>query len=169
MTEVKMLDSSNHVSIRALAKKVESKLIDESWFIPMPEEALENMFASDSTLTVCGAFVDGVLAAIALIDTDPAEMADLSEAMSLPTDAAAAELGACMVLPEYRGNNLMHLVCQRLVAEAKEMGLAFLVASAHPDNAASNKSLKKLGMEHRTTLIRGNSYLRNAYCLLLGE
>jgi RimJ/RimL family protein N-acetyltransferase len=47
------------------------------------------------------------------------------------------------------------------------MGLAYLVASAHPDNVASNRSLKKLGMEHKQTLVRGEKFLRNAYCLLL--
>ena len=166
MIEIKKLDCNDLPAVRHVMDIVRGSLANDSWFIPMSEETMEGMFSCNTTLTVYGAFVDGILAAIALIDTDVDEMADLTTAMNLPSNTGG-ELGACVVLPEYRGQHLMHLVCSHLVTVAKDMGLAYLVASAHPDNVASNRSLKKLGMEHRQTLVRGEKFLRNAYCLLL--
>lgn len=166
MIQIRELNSADLPAVRYVTDTVRSALVNETWFIPMSEEIMDAMFSEVSTLTVYGAFNGDTLAAVALIDTDPDEMADLTTAMKLPGDTGG-ELGACVVLPEYRGKNLMYLVCEKLVAAAKDMGLSYLVASAHPDNIASNHSLKKLGMEHRTTLTRSGIYLRNAYCLVL--
>lgn len=166
MIQIRRLNSADLPAVRYVTEAVRSSLVNDAWFIPMSEETMDAMFSEGSTLTVYGAFEGDTLAAVALIDTDIEEMADLTGSMKLPGDAGA-ELGACVVLPEHRGKNLMYLVCQQLVTVARDMGLSYLVASAHPDNIASNHSLKKLGMKHRATLIRCGGYLRNAYCLPL--
>lgn len=166
MVDIRKLVDSDLPSVRYVMGAVRNALANDAWFIPMSDDTMDSMFSASSTLTVYGAFVDNELAAVALIDTDPGEMADLTAVMDLPADTGG-ELGACVVLPEHRGKKLMYLVCRELVAAAKEMGLNYLVASAHPDNSASNCSLKKLGMECKTTLTRSGDYLRNAYCLLL--
>ena len=167
MITIRMLNSEDLPAVRRTMEAVRSTLTNTAWFIPMPDETMDAMFSDGTTLTVCGAFEDDELAAIALIDTDVDEMADLVAAMQLPENTLGGELGACVVLPAHRGKNLMYLVCRQLIDEAKQMGLSFLVASAHPDNAASDRSLRKLGMERRVTLTRSGSYLRNGYYLPL--
>ena len=168
MIEVKRLSIDNLPDIRKVTDTVRKSLVNDSWFIPMSDETMDNMFAADTTLSVYGAFDDGVLAAVALIDIDPEEMLDLVSAMDLPL-SACGELGACVVLPDHRGKNLMYLVCRKLISIAQEMGLKYLVASAHPDNIASNRTLQKLGMEHVKTLVRCGGYIRNAYRIELDK
>ena len=168
MIEVKKLTEIDLPNIRHVTEVVRKSLAHDSWFIPMSDETMDNMFSVNSTLTVFGAFDEGELAAVALIDTDPDEMRDLTSAMDLDV-SAGGELGACVVLPDHRGKNLMYLVCRQLITVAEDMGLAYLVASAHPENIASNRSLQKLGMEYVTTLVRCGDYIRNAYRILLSK
>ena len=117
----------------------------------------------NDAFTVVGAIKDGVLAGVSLIDRTEEEFAQLSEVAGVGADKKGAELGACMVLPKYRGNNLMHIMNTELVRLAKENGIDYLVASAHPDNIASNTSLKKLGFLHKAVITRAGHYIRNAY------
>ena len=61
----------------------------------------------------------------------------------------------------------MHKVNSKLIEIAKKKGFEYLVATAHPDNVASNKSLAKLGMECKAQIIRAGKYLRNVYMIKL--
>ena len=70
-----------------------------------------------------------------------------------------------MVLPEYRGQNLMLDVNNALLNVAKEMGIDYFVATVHPDNIASNRSVQKMGMQLKTTITRTGGYERNVYLL----
>lgn len=167
MIVVRELNREDHKAVCALIKTVESALANNDWFIPMPETALTHMFDENSTLTVYGAEVDGVLAGISLIDSDVLELSDLANALNLPKDQRGAELGVSMVLPEYRGQHLMRVICEKLVSVAREMGFDYLVASAHEDNLASDRTLLKLGMERKAKLVRHGSYARNAYHMSL--
>ena len=50
-----------------------------------------------------------------------------------------------------------------IMSEAKNQGFVYLVATAHPDNIASNTSLSKLGLSYKKTVVRTGGYLRNVY------
>ena len=52
-----------------------------------------------------------------------------------------------------------------LVKEAKHRGFEYLIATAAPENIASNKSLLKLGMKCVCQINRYGKYLRNCYMM----
>lgn len=167
MTEIIRLDKSHLDGFLHINEIILKTLADPEWYIPMSEYNATHLFDDGSGFIVYGAVVDGTLAGVTLIDTEQSEFCDLCDAIGLPDSAKTGELGACMVLPDYRGKNLMYLMNSALIAKAKELGFDYLVASAHPDNIASNTSLKKAGFECKATLIRCSHYLRNAYCIKL--
>lgn len=165
MTEIKRLDQSHHNDFLKINNTILKTLTNTEWYIPMSEYNAQHIFDDGSTIVVYGAIIDGVLAGVTLIDLDKAEYSDLCDAIGIPEDKKGGELGACMVLPDYRGQNLMYLMNTELIKAAHEMGLDYLVASAHPDNIASNSSLRKIGFECKAQLTRCGHYIRNAYYL----
>jgi RimJ/RimL family protein N-acetyltransferase len=132
--------------------------------MPFSEENLQNTFAEGSSLVIYGAFIDGTLGAVSLFDTNQEEFKELAKVCGVSTDKGA-ELGGSMVLPDFRGQNLMLDINLKLIEVAKRMGLKYFVATVHPDNIASNSSVKKLGMQYVTTITRTGGYLRNVYIL----
>ncbi len=166
MVEIKRLDKSHHKAFKDINAIIMQNLTNSSWFMPFSEENLENAFDEKSSLTIYGAFVDGVLAGVSLIDTNKDEFNELAVKLGVQ-NLNGAELGGSMVLPEYRGKNLMNKINAELIDYAKKVGLDYLVATAHPDNIASNSSLKKLGMENKLKVIRTGGYERNVYVLFI--
>lgn len=166
MEKIIRLTKEHHKEFVEINRIIRNNLVNSSWFMPFSEENLTKTFDDDSTLTIYGTIVDGTLACVSLYDTDEREWIELCDVLGVKSKKVA-ELGGSMVLPEYRGKNLMQIVNQRLVEVAKESGLEYLVATAHPDNIASNKSLTKLGMECKTQITRAGKYLRNVYMMKL--
>ncbi len=167
MKEIKRLDKSNQQDFINFNKIIRENLTNKEWFIPFSEENLKNTFSEDSSLVVYGAFIDGVLACISLYDTNFDEFSELTKASNISFSLKGAELGGSMVLPDYRGQNLMYDVNLKLIEVAKENGIEYLVATVHPDNIASNRSVLKLGMQKTATIVRTGGYLRNVYLLEL--
>ena len=165
MKEVRRLDKSNQQDFIEFNRIIRANLSNPEWFMPFSEENMRHTFDKDSTLVVYGAFVDGVLAAISLFDTNEEEFKELSVVANVGLDKKGAELGGSMVLPQYRGQNLMLDINNELVSVAKEMGLNYFVATVHPDNVASNRSVQKMGMEKKAVVTRTGGYLRNVYLL----
>ncbi|TLS73101.1 hypothetical protein FE244_03255 [Aliarcobacter thereius] len=77
-----------------------------------------------------------------------------------------AEIGASMTLRSARGQKCMLNLNKRLLALAKEKNIKYIIATAHPKNIASNKSLQNLNMKFIKEIIRSN-YPRNLYILEL--
>ena len=165
MIEIKRLDKNNQQDFIEFNRVIADNLQNSKWFIPFSQENLLHTFDEGSSLVVYGAFVDGVLACISLFDMNWEEFEEVALAIGVDKQKKGAELGGCMVLPSFRGKNLMFEVNKALISVAKEMGIEYFVATAHPDNVASNRSLQKLGMEQKKTIIRGGEYLRNVYFL----
>lgn len=164
MKEIKRLTSANHQDFININKVIRENISNPSWFMPFSEENLQNTFNEDSSLVIYGAFIDNKLGAVSLFDTNQEEFAELSKACGVSTEFGA-ELGGSMVLPDFRGQNLMLEINLKLIEVAKQMGLKYFVATVHPDNIASNSSVKKLGMKYVTTITRVGGYLRNVYIL----
>ncbi|MBE7061153.1 MAG: GNAT family N-acetyltransferase [Clostridiales bacterium] len=167
MIEIKRLDKNNQQDFIEFNRVIADNLQNSKWFIPFSQENLLHTFDEGSSLVVYGAFVDGVLACISLFDMNWAEFEEVALAVGVDKKRKGAELGGCMVKPTFRGKNLMFEVNKALISVAKDMGIEYFVATAHPDNVASNRSLQKLGMEQKKTIIRCGEYLRNVYFLEL--
>lgn len=166
MKEIKRLTKAHHQDFKRINAETRKTLANPSWFMPFSEEVLETLLNENSPLVVYGCFIDGTLAGVSLFDTTYEEFSQLAEILGV-TDKKVAELGGSMVLPEFRGQHVMYDVNVALMQAAREMGIEYFVATAHPDNIASNSSLKKLGMELKTTITRAGGYLRNVYLLEL--
>ena len=164
--EIIRLTKENHADFVHINEVIRQNLDNPLWFMPFSKENLVNTFRDNSSLTVCGAVVDNKLACVSVFDKDESEWSELCDAVGIKSKKVA-ELGGSMTLPEYRGQGLMQKVNLALIEIAKEQGLEYLVATAHPDNIASNKSLAKIGMECKTQIIRANKYLRNVYLMKL--
>lgn len=165
MKEIKKLNKTNQNDFINFNRIIRNNLQNPAWFMPFSEENMLHTFDEGNTLVVYGAFVDNVLGAISLFDTNVDEFKELSLIAGVSPDKKGAELGGSMVLPDFRGQNLMLDVNNKLIEVAKEMGIEYFVATAHPDNVASNRSLQKLGMQLKTTITRTGGYLRNVYLL----
>ena len=166
MEKIIRLTKAHHKDFVNINKVIRETITNSSWFMPISIDHLENIFDANSTLVVYGAEVDGKIACVSAYDTDKEEWCELTRALGIESDKVA-EIGCSMTLPEYRGKNLMHKVNLELVKDAKQKGFEYLVATAHPDNVASNKSLAKLGMECKAQIVRANKYLRNVYMIKL--
>ena len=166
MVEIIKLDKSYQQEFIDINKVICENLVNALWFMPFSEENLKNTFDENSSLTVYGAKVDGKLACVSVIDKDDNEWLELCDAIGIKSENVA-EIGGSMTLPSYRGQGLMTMVNQKLIEVSKEMGLEYLVATAHPDNIASNKSLAKIGMECKTQIMRAGKYLRKVYMMKL--
>ena len=96
------------------------------------------------------------------------EFAEEAEKLGLDIHSTnVAEVGRCMVHPDFRGHNLMCELNKRLCSIARNRGIDTILAVAHPDNVASNSSFRRLGAELKATATVFGSYQRNMYILPL--
>ena len=139
-----------------------SHLTSPDMLIPMTKEEYEETFAEGSSDVVLGLFneKDEMTATSGLLGnvSDYAAEPEMAEILT----HRCAEIGECMVHPQYRGNGYMLQLNQELERIAINSGIEYLLATAHPDNTASNNSLRKLGMQFLKVFDR-HGYIRNIY------
>lgn len=131
------------------------------WFIPLDPGNIDNIF----DINICeiyGVFDNDELLAISGLFWDESDYADIKQILNI-ADKKVAEIAECITLPKARGNNYMLTLNKLLLQKAKEKGYEYVIATAHPDNIASNKSLTKLGMTTNNQFMRYDKYLRNIY------
>ncbi len=158
--ELKKLERKDERQFRELNETIRANLSNSDYFMPLGEVVFENFYNPDMFMTY--GFFDGEkLAACSLLSFDEDDLKELKQLLRL--DGKTAEMGASMTLPEYRGNNLMFKINEKLLNEAKTTDLKYIVATAHPNNVASNMSLKKLGMIKAAEINRHGKFKRNVY------
>lgn len=160
------LTKEDEAQLEELIAVVEEALPQKIWWIPIHKGERERFFREESVCFL-GAFDGERLAGTCGLFFDEEEYGDVAKELGI-TEGSIAELGRCMVHPDYRGQHLMAQLNERLIAIAKEMGLSHLEATVHPDNTPSNRSFQKIGMTKKCTFIRSGSYPRNVYykCLM---
>jgi RimJ/RimL family protein N-acetyltransferase len=153
-----MLTESDAASLDGLIDTIEGNLEHKEWWFPVTKKA-RGMFFDGKSAVLVGAFDEGKLVAAAGLFFFEV----LSETNVSTLNEELAEIGRCMVLPEYRGDNLMLKLNRELVAKARELGKKSLVATAHPDNIPSCRSLETLGFTKKCLVKKWNNYSRNYY------
>lgn len=133
------------------------------FLIPMTKEEYEDTFVVGSDDIVYGLFDNNNLIATSALLHDVRAYQQQEEVKDILTHKCA-EIGECMVLPEYRGQGLMLKLNQLLKKDAQALGIEYMLATAHPENVASNTSLKALGFDLVKTFDR-HGYLRNLYVM----
>ncbi|MBE5745772.1 MAG: GNAT family N-acetyltransferase [Clostridiales bacterium] len=151
-----------------LINNIEANLEDKTFWLPIKDKAKENFFNENWTLFY-GAFKDDkLIGACALFFNEYEYGETLSYLKHIPINSCA-EIGRCMVHPDYRGNNIMQLINAKLIKEAKKRNINYILATAHPKNFASNISFEKLNFKSIKTIVKENIYSRNIWLLNLDE
>lgn len=158
--EIRRLNVADRMAFAELSALVVEALDNKEFLIPMTEAEADVTFAEDSTDIVLGGFVDGRLVATVSLLHD---INDYSEFMPVECQGKnGAEIGEAMVLPEYRRTGLMNELCKELTKCIMSSKLDFILATAHPDNAASNHLLTTGGFKLHCVFSR-RGYTRNFY------
>jgi RimJ/RimL family protein N-acetyltransferase len=159
MINTRVLTESDSDSLDNLIKAIETNIEHEDWWLPVTKKA-RSMFFDGKSAVLVGAFNEDnkLVAACGLFFFEVLSDTNVS---TLNTDLA--EIGRCMVLPEYRGENLMLRLNRELVERARELGKKNIVATSHPDNKASCRSLEHLGFTKKCLVRKWNNYSRNYY------
>lgn len=150
--------------IIALSEKTLTNLDRKEFFGGIGPFILDNFFKEDMFITF-GAFDMDKLIAFSLISRDENDLLELKKLLNLTEKTA--EIGASMVDIDYRGNNLMYIINQKLIEQAKLTDIKHIVATAHPDNISSNTSLQKVGLKKISFINRYGVKPRNVYLLNL--
>lgn len=131
---------------KAMSEVIYETLPSKEMLIPMTEEEYDDTYTDENEDVVYGIFEGDRLIATSSLLHDVRAFAvntELEEVLKHP----CIEIGESMVLPEYRGNGLMLRLNTLIKEEAKRQSIHYMLATAHPDNTASNTSLKHLGYE----------------------
>jgi len=129
---------------REMSIVIYDALPSKELLIPMTEEEYDDTYREGGEDVVYGIFDDGRLVATSSLLHDVRAYAANSELDEI-LKHKCAEIGESMVLPKYRGHGLMLYLNSLIKAEAERQGVEFMLATAHPDNIASNTSLLQLG------------------------
>lgn len=128
----------------AMSRVIYEALPNKELLIPMTPEEYDDTYTDTNEDVVYGVFREGRLIATCSLLHDVRAYAvnpELKDLLKHP----CIEIGECMVLPEYRGRSLMLHLNKLIKAEARRQDVCYMLATAHPDNKASNDSLRKLG------------------------
>jgi len=131
---------------KAMSDIIYNALPDKEMLIPMTEDEYDDTYTDENQDVVYGVFKGDTLIATSSLLHDVRAYSvnsELKDVLTFPS----VEIGESMVLPEYRGRNLMLRLNELIKAEAIRQGCRYMLATAHPDNKASNASLCKLGYQ----------------------
>lgn len=141
---LRCLTPNDRAKHKVMSDVIYEALPCKEMLIPMTEDEYDDTYTDENEDVVYGIFEGDRLIATSSLLHDVRAYAvnpELEEILKHP----CIEIGECMVLPEYRGNGLMLRLNNLIKEEAKRQGVQYMLATAHPDNMASNTSLKHLG------------------------
>lgn len=134
-------DRSEH---KAMSQEIVRTLTAPDFLIPMTEDEYDDTYTEENQDVVYGIFDGEKLVATSSLLHDVRAYSD-NEELSEVMKHSCIEIGESMVLPEYRGNGYMLRLNNLIKDEARRQGVEYMLATAHPDNIASNTSLRHLG------------------------
>lgn len=163
--EMKQLTVRDAAALDALIAVIEETLPNEAFWLPLDKVAHDHFF--DPAWTEFWGMFDGdrLVAASALFFNEY----EYGDTLALLGGAltGVAEIGRCMVHPDYRGNGLMYRLNCHLAEVARDRGYACLLATVHPDNLPSRRTFEKMGFENKLSCIKHGTYPREVYLLPL--
>lgn len=166
MFRIEKIDRTYGGQLEELICNIEGSLSDELFWLPIKKEAKDNFFNEEWTCFV-GAFDQEKLVAAAALFFNEFEFGETLDTVGVNRAdfSSYAEIGRCMVLPEYRGRGLMCSMIASLKEIAIEAEKKYLVATVHPQNMASRRSLENAGMRQIGETVKCGKYPRCIYRL----
>lgn len=167
MLELRKLEKCDSNKLEGLINQVENNLENELFWLPISIESREHFFNDEWTYFL-GMFDNDKLIAAAGLFLNKNEYAE-SESILQLQNYKIAEIGRAMVAPEYRHNGFMKKVLQELINYSKKLGIQYLVATVHPENIPSQKTVVALGMEKKEHCVKQGKYERDIFLMNLDE
>ena len=159
------LSPSYHEQLKNLIDIVVTTMENKNWLISLTEDEIKNIFNNEKAM-IYGIVNENNLVAISGLFFEESDFMEITKILKID-NYKVAEISESMTLPQYRGNNYMLTINTLILKEAKDLGFDYLIATAAPQNIASNKSLTKLGMNCICQINRYGKYLRNCYMIKL--
>ena len=154
----KEIPPQDEAQVRNLISKVLGELERPEFFIPYAEWELNSLFDKSYAL-LDGAYVGDKLVGMAQLYLQQEMLNEFKDVLGL-REYKVCELGGNLVLKEYRGHGIMYHMIRKQLEDARRLQFDYVISMAHPDNAASLKSLKKLGLEFMKNATVSNGHER---------
>ena len=165
MIEYRKITIEEKESLVNLIDKVLQNLERKEFFIPFTTEEIDMMF-DDSKVIVYGAYDNNKLVGTAQLYLSENYVEEIKQILSLDDSNSVAELGGALVLEEYRNKGIMKELSKRLIEEAKNKSIEYIVITVHPENIASNKAFSYTGAKVKQTVNLGEYLSRViSYCV----
>ena len=163
MTEFRQIKENDAAAFLSLIDAIEKALPDKAWWLPINPTVKEHFF-DESWCYLLGAYDGERLIGASCLFFNETEYGETARLCGLPLNDTA-EIGRCMVLPEYRGNNLLFLLNQELLSVAKKRSIRHIIITIHPQNIPSLSSFRKLGARYRDTIVKYDRFPREVYTM----
>ena len=155
------LNKNDKNQLEDLIKEIEEYIDYSEFWIPITDISRKHFFDEKWT-NFFGAFENEKLIAAFGIFFNENEYGESQAKLGI-TQYRCAELGRAMVHPKYRNKGLMKELGKELIECAHKKNIAYLIATAHPKNYASKKSLERLGFIKKDKIVKNGNYRRNIY------
>lgn len=166
MIEYRKITIEEKENLINLIDNVLQNLERKEFFIPFTTEEIDMMFDESKVITY-GAYDNNKLVGTAQLYLSENYVEEIKQILSIDSNSVA-ELGGALVLEEYRNKGIMKELSKRLIEEAKNRNIEYIVITVHPENIASNKAFSYTGAKVKKTTNLGE-YLRNIYLLDLTD
>ena len=159
MITIRELTEKDIFDLLKLMREINNTIINKTWWLPVgPDE--EKILFDTSKCIFYGAFDDKKLIGASALFLNEKDFKHISTYVKNIENKKVGKISRCMVMKDYRGNNLMYQLNLKLVDLAKQLHYDSLIVILHPDNIASKKSLTKLGMKKEAEFVKDNVYPR---------
>lgn len=165
--ELRKITLEDREALEQLITVIESNLENKYFWLPIKEEARKHFFDEEWT-EFYGVFQKGMLIAAVALFFNEYEFGESVSQVKL-NGKKVAEIGRVMVHPEYRGNNLLFQLNKHILDIARQKGLEYVLATIHPENAPSQRSFQKAGLEKMCTYVKNDTYIRDIYVMKLNQ
>ena len=158
----KKIEEKDKEQLFKLIDTVLGGLENKDYFIPYEQWELDSMFDEVNYAPLYGAYDGDKLVGMAQLYVSQDMLKDFKEEFGL-SEYKVCELGGNLVLPEYRGKGITTTLQTMELNLAKELGFDYIISMAHPDNASSCATLKKVGLDFVKETRLSNGFLRKLY------
>lgn len=165
MLFIRQLKKENSSQLNELIFQIESSIQNKKWWLPINETSRNHFFDEDWTYFLGLFDNDKLIGASALFFNKHEYGESLSHCKDVKLPVA--EIGRCMILPSYRGNNYLHKLNSKLLEIAKKKNISTLLATIHPENKPSQNSFLSLGFKKKAKIIKYNDFERDILLLEL--
>ena len=165
MITLRKLIKTDETQLLNLIKTIEKNLPNKKFWLPINDISKKHFLDDDWTYFL-GLFDNKKLigaSGLFLNEHEFGESLSYCKNVKMPV----AEISRVMVLPEYRGHNLLFQINSKLLNIAKTKGIKTILVTIHPNNEPSQHSFAKLGAKKVTRIIKYQTFLRDIFLLEL--